>query len=459
MEKGRQLESENKDIHCHRNRMKEEHHNMNATLLSKEKTEVKFSFEVSPEVLEAGLQHAYTKNKNKISLPGFRKGKVPRKMIEAQYGEGFFYEDAVNHIFPEEYEKAVKELGLEVVATPTLDMDYIESGKGAKFIIDVTVKPEVKLGQYKGLAAEKDAVKVTDEEVMAELEDVRAKNARKVDVADRAAQLGDTATISYLGSVDGVPFDGGQSDNHDLELGSNQFIPGFEQQIVGHSVGEAFDVNVTFPEEYHSADLSGKEAVFAIELKKLTAKELPELNDEFAEDVSEFSALDEYKASILEKLTATKEEKAAQILGDRLLDAAIANCEMEVPQVMYDNKIDGMVKDFEENIGRQGLSLDIYCQYMGTTKEELRENFKDTSVKSVDARLMLEAIVTEEGLTVPADELKAEIIKYGESYGIDEESMLNMFREEDKDALEKDMLVRAAMKLIEDTAVITEVNA
>lgn len=427
---------------------------MNATLISKEKTDVKFSFEVNAEVLEAGLTFSYNKNKNSVAIPGFRKGKVPRKVIEAQYGQAFFFEDAVNHIFPDEYQAATKELGLDTVSTPTLDIESIEPGVGAKFIIDVVVKPEVKLGQYKGLAAQKDSVEVTEEEVMAEITAAQTKNARQVDVTDRAAEMGDTAKISYDGSVDGVQFDGGQADEHDLELGSNQFIPGFEEQIVGHQVGESFDVNVTFPEEYHAPDLAGKVAVFAIVLKALTVKELPALDDAFAEDVSEFSTMDEYKADILAKLSAKKEEQATQIFGDRLLDAAVANCEMEVPQVMYDTKIDKMMSEFEQNITQQGVTLDLYCQYMGTTRDDLKENFKETSMKSVDARLMLEQIAKAENLEVADKDLEDEICKYGESYGIDRETMLNIFSEEDSDSLKMDMLIRAAIKLIEDTAIV-----
>ena len=407
---------------------------MNATLISKEKTAVKLSFEVSAEVLEQGMAFAYNKHKNNLSLPGFRKGKVPRKLIEAQYGEGFFYEDAINHIFPDEYMAAVKELGLDVVSAPTLDIDYIQSGKGAKFICDVTVKPEVELGQYKGLEVEKVSAEVTD----------------------RAAQLGDVVNIDYLGSVDGVAFDGGKAEGFDLELGSHSFIEGFEDQIVGHNIGEEFDINVTFPEAYHAPELAGKAAVFAIKVNGITAKELPELNDAFAEDVSEFSTLDEYKADILAKLAAEKTEKAKQLQGDKLLDAAVANCKMEVPQVMYDNKIDSMMREFEENIVRQGLSMDVYYQYMGTNEETMRETFKDTSMKSVDARLMLEAIAKAENLVISDEDLDAEVIKYGESYGVDGKTMLDMIQEDDKNALRQDMLVRAAMKVIEDNAVIKE---
>ncbi|MBM6830140.1 trigger factor [Anaerotignum lactatifermentans] len=429
---------------------------MNATLISKEKTEVKFSFEVSPEVLETGLAFAYNKNKNQIALPGFRKGKVPRKLIEAQYGENFFYEDAINHIFPDEYMAAIKELGLDVVSAPTLDVEYIDKAKGVKFLIDVTVKPEVTLGQYKGLSVEKVDAEVKDEDVMAELERVQKQNARNVEVTDRPAQMGDVVKIDYEGSVDGVPFDGGKAEDYSLELGSHSFIEGFEDQVAGHSIGENFDINVTFPEAYHAPELAGKPAVFAISLKGITAKELPELNDAFAEDVSEFSTLDEYKADILAKLAKEKTERAKQLQGDKLLDAAVANCTMEVPQVMYDNKINSMMKEFEQNIMQQGLSMDIYYQYMGTTEEAMRENFKDTSMKSVDARLMLEQIAKEENLTISQEDLDAEVVKYGESYGIDGKTMLEMMREEDKEALKQDMLVRAAMKLIEDTAVLTE---
>ena len=432
---------------------------MNAVVLNKEKTDVKFSFEVSAEVLEQGMAFAYNKHKNQISIPGFRKGKVPRKLIEAQYGEGFFYEDAINHIFPDEYMAAVKELGLDVVSAPTLDVDYIESGKGAKFVIDVVIKPEVALGQYKGLEVEKVSAEVTEDEVLAELKKAQNKNARTVEVTDRAAEMGDIAKISYEGSVDGVPFDGGKADNHELELGSHQFIAGFEEQVAGHSVGEKFDINVTFPEQYHAPELAGKAAVFAIELKALSKKELPELNDAFAEDVSEFATLDEYKANILEKLAAEKTERAKQLQGDKLLDAAVANCTMEVPQVMYDNKINSMMREFEENITRQGLTMDIYYQYMGTDEAGMRENFKDTGKKSVDARLMLEAIAKAENLVISEEELKAEICRYGESYGIDEKTALEIFRDEDKEMLKEDMLVHAAMKLIEDTAVLTEPKA
>ena len=425
---------------------------MNATFVEKTNNVVKFTLEVDGAVFEKGLAYAYNQNKNKISLPGFRRGKAPRKLIEAQYGANFFYEEAINHIFPDVYEQAIDELKLDVVSRPTIDVENIDKETGIKFIVEVTVKPNVTLGQYKGLKVEKEPVEVTEEEVEQELKSIQEKNARLVEVTDRAAEEGDVAKISYLGTVDGVAFEGGQSDSHDLTLGSHTFIEGFEEQIVGHNVGDKFDVNVTFPEAYHAPELSGKAAVFAVELKGLSKRELPELNDEFAEDVSEFSTLDEYKTSIQDKLKKEKEEKAKQIQSDKLLDAAIANCTMDVPQVMYDNKIEQMMREFEENITRQGLTMDIYCKYMGTTKEAVRESFRETSEKSVRARLMLEQIVKEENLTVSEEALTEEIGKFGESYGIDAQKMIEMFRQEDKEALKEDMLVKEALKLIEDSA-------
>lgn len=425
---------------------------MNATFVEKANNVVKFTVEVDGATFEKGLVYAYNRNKNRITLPGFRKGKAPRKLIEAQYGANFFYEEAINHIFPDVYEEAIKELKLDVVSQPTIDVEKIDKETGVKFIVDVTVKPEVTLGQYKGLTVEKVKVEVTEEDIQSELKSIQQKNARLVEVTDRAAEDGDIAKISYLGTVDGVAFEGGQADNHDLTLGSHAFIEGFEEQIVGHKVGDKFDVNVTFPDAYHAPELSGKAAVFAVELKGLSKKELPELNDEFAEDVSEFSTLDEYKASIQDKLTKEQEERAKQLQSDKLLDAAIANATMDVPQVMYDNKINQMMREFEENVSRQGLTLDIYCKYMGTTKEDLRENFRETSEKSVRARLLLEQVAKTEGLTISEEELKKEIGRFGESYGIDAEKMIEMFQEEDKSALEEDMLVRAALKLIEESA-------
>lgn len=277
-----------------------------------------------------------------------------------------------------------------------------------------------------------------------------------VTVTDRAAQMGDVVTISYLGTVDGVAFEGGQSDAYDLTLGSHTFIDTFEDQIVGHNVGDKFDVNVKFPEEYHSEELKGKDAVFAVEVKEIKFKELPEANDELAQDVSDFDTLDEYKADLNKKLIADKEAKAKQVMSDSLLDKAVANATMDVPECMYDNKLEQLLGDFEQNIGRSGLTLDLYCTYMGTTRDGLREQFKDTAKKSVDARLVLEAVAATENLALSKEEVDEEIGKLGESWGLTSEKMLEIFRDEDRANLEKDLLVRKAMTFIEENAVEVE---
>lgn len=429
---------------------------MNAQLLSKENNVVKFTFEASAERFEEGLKYAYNKNKKNIAIPGFRKGKAPRKLIEVQYGAEFFYNDAINYVLNEDYEDAIKELDLDVVSKPEIDVPVADKEKGLKFEASVTIKPEITLGQYKGLEVEKTVIESTESEVLSELKKVQDKNARLITVEDRAAQMNDIANISYSGSIQGIPFEGGKSENHDLLLGSHSFIEGFEDQIVGHSIGETFDVNVTFPKEYHAPDLAGREAIFVVELKGLSMKELPELNDEFAEDVSEFSTLDEYKASIMDKLKTEKEQQQKQAKGEKLLDLAIANSTMDVPQVMIENKIDQMAHEFEENIGRQGLTMEVYCRYMGTSPEVMRERFRVTSEKSVKARLVLEQIVKEEKIEISKEDLDAEVGKLGESYGMEASKMLEMIHEEDRKSLEKDMAVHKAMELLEETAIEIE---
>lgn len=429
---------------------------MNANVLSKENNLVKFTFQASPEALEEGIKYAYEKAKKNISIPGFRKGKAPRKIIEAQYGVGVFYDEAVNFILNKEYEGVIKELNLDVVSRPEIDIKEIGKETGVTFEIGVYVKPEVTLGQYKGLEVEKQNVEVTAEEVEAEIKKVQEQNSRMVTITDRAAQMGDVVTISYLGTVDGVAFDGGQSDAYDLTLGSHTFIDTFEEQIVGHNTGDKFDVNVKFPEEYHSEELKGKDAVFAVEVKEIKFKELPEANDELAQDVSDFDTLEEYKADLNKKLIADKEAKAKQVMSDSLLDKAVANATMDVPECMYDNKLEQLLGDFEQNIGRSGLTLDLYCTYMGTTKDGLREQFKDTAKKSVDARLVLEAVAAAENLALSKEEVDEEIGKLGESWGLTSEKMLEIFRDEDRANLEKDLLVRKAMTFIEENAVEVE---
>lgn len=429
---------------------------MNAKLVSKENNIVKFTFEVGPEKLEEGMKYSYERNKNRIALPGFRKGKAPRKLIEVEYGPEVFYEDAINFVLSTEYEAVVKELGLDVVSRPDIDAPVIDKNEGIKFEVEVTVKPEVKLGQYKGVEVEKVGTTVKPEAVEAELKRVQEQNSRLIAVEDRAAQNDDIVNISFDGSVDGVPFDGGKSDSYDLTLGSHTFIDTFEDQIVGHNVGDKFDVNVTFPENYGAKDLAGKAAVFKVEVKGINVKELPEINDEFAQDVSEFDTLDEYKTSIEGKLKETAEANAKQLKSDRAVDAVIENAEMDIPEVMYDNKIDQMINEFKSNIAAQGISIDMYCQYLGTTVEGLRSTFRDSAEKSVKARLVLEAIAKAEGITATSEEVDEEITKMAAAYGVEKEKALEIFKEDDRKNVEGDILVKKAAQLVEDSAVEVE---
>ena len=432
---------------------------MNAKVVSKENNVVKFTFSVGAEKFEEGMKYAYEKNKKHISIPGFRKGKAPRKMIEATYGAAVFYDDAINFVLETEYPEAIKELELDVVSRPEIDVQSISKEEGVTFEIDVTVKPEVTLGQYKGLEVEKVDTSVSEETVAAELKKVQEQNARLIDVEDRAAMMGDTVNISYKGTIDGVAFDGGESEGFDLVLGSHSFIDTFEDQIVGHNIGDKFDVNVTFPEEYHAEDLKGKAAVFAVELKGISLKELPELNDEFAQDVSEFETLDEYKASIVARLTEAAEANAKQIKGDKLLEQVVNNAQMDVPECMYESKQDQLMREFEGNIQRQGISVDVYCQYLGTTAEALKDQFKEPAKNSVDARLVLEKVAEVEGLTTTTEEENEQIKKIAESYGIEAEKMIEVCSDEDRKAISKDLLVQKALKVIEDSAVEVEKKA
>ena len=426
---------------------------MNATVLSKENNVVKFTFQAGPEKFEEGLKYSYNRNKYAISIPGFRKGKAPRKLIEAEYGKEIFWDDAINFVLNDMYEDVVKELGLEVVSKPDVDAKEVSTENGISFEVSVTVKPEVTLGQYKGLEVEKADIEVKEEEIDAELKKVQEQNARTISVSDRPAQMGDIVNISYLGTVDGVPFEGGQSDGYDLTLGSKSFIDTFEDQIVGHNIGDKFDVNVTFPAEYHSEDLAGKNAVFAVELKDISTKELPELNDEFAQDVSEYESLDEYKKNILSRLKEAKENAAKNAKIETLIAKAVENAKMDVPQVMIDNRAEQMVKEFENNITRQGIAFDLYCQYMNTTPQDIAKTFEPTAEKNVKSRLVLEQVVKDEGIIPTEEEIEEQIGKIAEGIGMSKEQLSDAITENDRSAVALDLAVQKAIDLLEETAV------
>ncbi|MEA4815420.1 MAG: trigger factor [Lachnospiraceae bacterium] len=426
---------------------------MNASVIGKEGNIVKFTFSSAPEMLEEGMQYSYKTNKDKFVLPGFRKGKAPRKIIEAQYGEAVFYDDAVNYVLSKEYENIIKDLGLEVVSRPDINVPKLSKEEGITFEIEVTVKPEVKLGKYKGLEIEKQEMSVSDEEIDAEISRIREQNARNISVSDRPAKMGDIVNISYLGTKDGVPFEGGQADNYDLTLGSHSFIDTFEDQVVGHSIGDKFDVNVKFPDEYHEPSLAGANVVFVVELKDISVKELPEVNDEFAQDVSDFDTLDEYKSSIMDKIKSRKEDIAKKEKSDKLVEKVIENTEMDVPQVMIDSRVEQMMREFDMNLKQQGISLDMYCQYTGATLDTLKESSKVSAEKSVKTRLVLEQIAKDENLDLEEEEFKEKLAKIGENYGITAEKWLELVSEEDKKSIKEDLLVQKALELIEETSV------
>lgn len=425
---------------------------MSSQIISKEGNTVKISFDVTPEKFEEGMKYSYNKNKSKLTVPGFRKGKVPRKVIEAEFGPDFLYEDAVNWVLNEEYPGVVAELNLEVVSLPDIDVKEVGKDIGAKFEATVTVKPEVKLGQYKGIEIEEIPVEVTEDEIKAHFEKIQNDNARLVPVEDRPAEMGDTVNISYAGTVDGVPFDGGQSDSYDLKLGSKTFIDTFEEQICGHSIGEKFDVNVTFPAEYHAEELKGKDAVFAVEIKGITKSELPELNDEFAQDVSEYETFDEYKAKEVEKLTKEKEQKARQKKEDAIIEKVIANAEMDVPEVMYDNRVDDLIAEYEQNMKMQGLTLDAYCKFSGQTVEDLKKQLRPMAKNSVDAKLVIDQIVKDENIEATDDDVQAQIKKYADQYGLEPEKIAQYY--ESDPGFRQEVALHKAIDLLCDTAVV-----
>lgn len=423
-----------------------------STMEKIEKNKVKLTFSVDAARFEEGMQYSYNKNKSNIAVQGFRKGKAPRKLIEAQYGKAVFYDDAINFVMPEAYETAVKENNLDVVSRPEIDVTAIDEN-GVSFTAEVYTKPEVKLGDYKGLKYTKMDEEPTDEEIDAELKKEQEKNARIVTVTDRPVQNGDIATIDFKGFIDGEAFEGGEGKDFDLEIGSHSFIDTFEDQLVGKNVGDDVEVNVTFPENYGQASLAGKPAKFEVEIKDIKVKELPELNDEFVQDTTEFENLNEYKNEIAGKLIVAKKQQAKNKMEEDLVTALVEGCEMDVPQVMIDNDIDMKIEDFSRNIQSQGLSLDVYLQYMGQTVESMREAYRPMSEKQVKARLALEAVANAENFAVEEADLDAEIEKIAKAYGMEKDVLKSALRPEDTENITKDIKVQKAVQFIKDNAV------
>lgn len=418
-----------------------------------EKNMVKLTIEATAEEFDAAIEKAYVKNRGKMNVQGFRKGKAPRSIIEKMYGAGIFYEDAANLIIPDAYEKAAEECGLELVSRPEIDVTQIEKGTPFIFTALVAVKPEVTLGQYKGIEIPKSVVEVTDEEITAELDKVRDQNARIITVEDRPVQDKDMTVIDFEGFVDGVAFEGGKGEDYSLTIGSHSFIDTFEEQLIGKSIGEDVEVNVTFPEQYQAAELAGKPALFKVVVKEIKAKELPELDDEFAQDVSEFDSLDEYKADIKKTILERKEKEAKGAKEDAVLDKVIEGSQMEIPDAMIETQVRQMADDFAQRVQSQGLTIDQYFQFTGMNAETLFEQMRPQAIKTIQYRLTLEAIVKAESITVSDEEVDAEIAKMAETYKMEVDKLKELLGEKERTNLIMDMAVQKAVDLLEETAV------
>ena len=421
-----------------------------------EKNMAKLTIEVSAEDLDKAMEKAYQKQKSRISLPGFRKGKAPRKMIESMYGKGVFMEDAVNSLVPQEYTKALGECDLEIVSQPEINVTQMEPGKALIFTADVAVKPEVTLGDYKGVEVPKSEIAVTDEEVDAEVKKEQDKNARTVAVEDRAAANGDITTIDFEGFVDGVAFEGGKGTDYALTLGSGTFIPGFEDQLVGANTGDHVEVKVTFPEEYQAKELAGKEAVFQCDVKKIENKEVPELDDEFAKDVSEFDTLAEYKEDVKKKLTEKKEKEARTAKENAAVDKAIENAQMDIPELMTKTECRQMMDDFSRRMQQQGLSMEQYFQFTGQSMDKMMEDMKPQALKRIQTRLVLEKVAEAENIQPSEEEITEEIQKMADAYKMEADKIREAIGESGLEQMKKDMAVQKAVTVIADAAVEVE---
>ena len=427
------------------------------SLIKKELTEKSgftMEFSVSKEVYAKAELEAYKKNVKSINIPGFRKGKAPKAIIEKYYGKDIWFEDAINACIPEAFEEAVKEAGLDIVGQPQFDLVSNDGDIVLKAI--GFVKPEATIEGYKGIAVEKKVDAVSDADVDREVENARKRNARTVDVTDRAAAMGDIANINYEGFVDGVAFDGGKGENHDLTLGSGAFIPGFEEQIVGKAIGEEFDVNVTFPEEYHAAELAGKAAIFKTKLNAIKFEELPALDDEFAKDVSEFDTLDEYKADIKSKMVKRNEDKAEREVENALANALMEKLVCEIPEVMFEAETENFVRDYDTRLRQSGLDMATYFKYTGMTLDGLRAQMRPQAEQQVKVRLALETIAKAEALTVSDEEIENEYKRISEAYNVPADQVKAMIAAED---IKADLLVGAAMKLVRENAKVGAAKA
>lgn len=412
------------------------------------KNMVKLTIEADAAEFEEALQKAYLKNRNRISVQGFRKGKAPRSIIEKLYGAGIFYEDAANLIIPDAYEKAAQESGLEIVSRPEIDVEQIEKGKPFIFTAEVAVKPEVTLGQYKEIEVEAKPVEVTAEELDAELGRVREQNSRMITVDDRAVEDGDLTTIDYEGFVDGVPFEGGKGENQALAIGSHSFIDTFEEQLIGKKIGEEAEIHVTFPGDYHAKELAGKPAVFKVTVKEIKVKELPNLDDEFAQDVSEFNTLEEYKADLEKTIRERKEKDAKRAKEDAVVEKIIENAQMEIPQAMIDSQARQIADEFAQRLQMQGMQMDQYLRYTGLDADKFVETTKPQALKRIQTRLVLEAVVKAENIQVPDEELEKEFEEMAKAYQLETDKLKELIGEKEKEQMKMDLAVSKAVDLV-----------
>ena len=421
-------------------------------ILKQENNTVTLKITVGSEAFENACKQAYNKNKGQFNIPGFRKGKATRAVIEKMYGEGIFFEDAIDIVFPEAYRNAVEELKLEVIDRPSLDIEEIGKGKDLVMVINVQVKPEVKLGEYKGLEVKQVSAEVTEEDVETEINKMQEQNARMVTVEDRPVSDKDSILLNFCGSVDGVEFEGGKAENYSLVVGSNTFIPGFEEQLIGMNAGDSKDVVVTFPEDYHSEDLKGKEAVFAVEINEIKETQLPKIDDEFLKDTTEFETLEELKNDIRAKAAENKKKSAEDAMKNEVVEKLAENIEVEIPEVMVKNEVDNMLKDFENNLRYQGMDLNTYYQYTGTSKEILEDQMKEDAEKRVRISLAVDAVSKSEGVEATEEDMEAEYKKMADIYKLEVEKIKEIFQNSQDEAIKSTIVARKTVDLLLENA-------
>lgn len=426
---------------------------MSVQVEKQEKNMAKLTIEVSAEKVEKAIQSAYQKERKHINIPGFRKGKAPRQLIEKMYGKEVFYNEALDNLLPTAYAEALEECEEEVVSRPKISIEQMESGKALIFTASVALKPEAILGEYKGVQVEKPVIEVLDAEIEAEITKEREANARTITVDDRAVMDGDMIILDYAGSVDGVPFEGGTATNQELTIGSKRFIPGFEEQLIGAAIGEEKEIQVTFPEEYHAKDLAGKEAVFKCLIHEIKVKELPEVDDEFAQEVSEFDTLDAYKEDIKEKLFKDKEAEAKRAKEDAVIQKIIEGASMEIPDAMIDFQTEQMLEEFGQRIQMQGMSIEQYFQITGMTEENYKEQVKPRAKQNIESRLVLEAVAKAENLEATDEDLEAEMVRMADMYKMELDKVKEMMGDFQKDEIKKDIVLQKAIDLVTQAAV------